>query len=98
MENRLITQRIYFAAIVVACGCVVVWLWVVGFTVARGVWCGYGGCHLSFFGLRFLHIGTYRLPPSAMFVTTVSIASCRFFNASKRLSAIYVIASEIECN
>ena len=35
----------------------------VGVQWIRWIRCGFCGCHLSFFGFRFLLIGTYRLPP-----------------------------------
>ena len=69
MKKRLISYlRIYFTAIIILLSLVVV-VWLCGCVVVRscgraGVWCGFCGCHFSFFSFRFLHIGTYRLPPS----------------------------------
>ena len=68
MKKLLISYlRIYFTAIIILLSLVVV-VWLCGCVVVRsrgraGVWCGFCGCHFSFFSFRFLHIGTYRLPP-----------------------------------
>ena len=67
METRLVTQRIYFAAIIiiVACGCVIVWLWGCGVVRSRGV---YGvdmvvaTFHFSVLGFCARYIGCRRYP------------------------------------
>ena len=78
MKKRLTSYlRIYFTAIIILLSLVVV-VWLCGCVVVRsrgraGVWCGFCGCHFSFFSFRFLHIGTYRLPPLSIAVLSAGL-------------------------
>ena len=67
MENRLInySENIFAAIIIIiaCCGCVIVWLCGCAVLRSRGSMVWFLWLPLSFFGFRFLHIGTYRLLP-----------------------------------